>query len=358
MYWNSWKPKIPGRRSGAAVALCVALCALALTAISCRESADETFEKAERGEIVVEYVRPYGPRAPWNVLVARLPRHPQSDLYRDRLWYDAPRGHPGNFLLSFHEYTYPVYYVEDATGEYLVEARYRTANLDGKRVPWNPEWRPAPGTDAQIILLDPATGREWNFWQVEFRDGVVHASNANLVEGDYRTKEDGFAFSRGVGIQYLAMLVRPEEVAQGRIRHALAMPIRNTDGTEYVAPATKLEHPGRPPGIPEGMRFALDVTDEEIEEWIAALPPEIRHMKSYARILARALREYGWFITDTSGGASLQHEAWVSAGEKWSALGLDEVPRDLLKGLVQRERIYALVPSDQYPVQPSGTEGE
>lgn len=302
----------------------------------------------------MEYVRPYGPQAPWNVSVKGLPRHPQSDLYRDRLWNDAPSSRPGNFNLNFWAYTYPVYYTSGAAGEYPVQSRH--GNLNGKTIPWNPDWQPAPGTDGQIILLDPETGREWNAWQVEFRDGVFHASNANLVDGDYRTKEDGFAPSRGIGVQYLAMLVRPEEVSQAAIRHALSMPIRNTDGGRFVPPATKLEHPGRPEGIPEGMRFALDVTDEQIDEWIAAFPPEIEHMKPYARLLAVALRDYGWFITDTSGGAHLQHEAWVTAGPEWSKLGLDtvsaggkEYPQDLLDGLMARERIYTLVPSDQYP---------
>lgn len=326
---------------------------LATLAVGCRCETTHDGGAEERGQRM-EYVRPYGPRAPWNVPVAGLRRDPEADNYRDLLWFHGCASRPGNFNLNFTAYTYPVYYAADATGEYLVESRW--GNLDGKRIPWNPAWLPAPGTDAQVIVLDPETGREWNLWQVEFRDGVIHASNANLVGGDYRTKEDGFAPSRGIGVQYLAMLVRPEEVAQGEIRHTLSMPIRNTDGTRFVAPATKLEHPGRPEGIPEGMRFALDVTEEEIEEWLAGLPPAAEHMKAYGRIVARALRDYGWFITDTSGGAHLQHEAWVTAGAKWSELGLDtvevggkEYPRDLLDGLMARERLYTLVPSDQYP---------
>lgn len=304
-----------------------------------------------------EYVRPYGPKAPWNVPVAGLPRHPESARYARLLWEEGTSGRPGNFNLNFTEYTYPVYYTRDATGEYPVKVSRKWGNLDGKRVPWNPKWRPAPGTDAQVIVLDPATGREWNFWQVEFRDGIVCASNASLVSGDYRTKEDGYPGSRGVGIQYLAMLVRPEEVRQDQIRHALSMPIRNTSGEFFVPPATKLEHPDRPAGIPEGMRFALEVTDQDIERWVESLPAGTpAGMRRYARILARALRDYGWFVTDTSGGAHLQHEAWVSAGERWTQLGLapieiggKEYPRDLLDTLVTRERIYALVPSDQYP---------
>ena len=35
-----------------------------------------------------------------------------------------------------------------------------------------PAWVPATGTDGQVIVLDPPTGREWNLWQVEFREAV------------------------------------------------------------------------------------------------------------------------------------------------------------------------------------------
>ena len=51
--------------------------------------------------------RPVGPRAPWNVPVAQLPQHPDSDIFVDRLWREAPSNVPGNFNLGFDEYTYP-----------------------------------------------------------------------------------------------------------------------------------------------------------------------------------------------------------------------------------------------------------
>ena len=304
--------------------------------------------------------------------------HPDSTALSSSLWYDAPAHHAGNFNLSFDEYTYPVYSAEDATGEYLVETTWST-NIDGTLLRWNPAWQPATGTDAQVIIVDPPTGREWNLWQVSFDGQVIHATNGNLVMetirteqtdqygnpvyemtgtvADYHTYEGGFTPSRGVGIQYLAMLVLPEEIAQGEIRHALSMPIQNTDGTLFVAPATKLEHEGNPPGIPEGMRFALDVTDAEIESWLASLPAELpAETITSARIIARALRDYGWFVTDTAGGASLQFEWRGVAEAEWAALGLDtreiewsEYPRDLLDGLVAEDNIYALVPSDAYP---------
>jgi hypothetical protein len=157
------------------------------------------------------------------------------------------------------------------------------------------------------------------------------------------------------------MLVRPEEIQLGQVDHALAMAIRNTSGVSFVPPATKLEFPGRPDGVPEGMRFALDMTDEEVDQWVRSLPAAIPEgMRRFARIIAIALRDYGWFITDSSGGAHLKFEAVESALADWQTLGvlpsvrdpdrpLLTFPRRLLTGLFTVDRIYALVPSDRYP---------
>jgi hypothetical protein len=303
------------------------------------------------------YRRPYADDAPWNVPVAGLPRHERSERYVQLLWSEAP-DRPGNFNLGFDTYTYPVYCAEDALDWYPIRTQWDTA-IDGELIPWHPAWRPAPGTDAQVIILDPARGREWNLWQVAFDGATVHATNASLLPEDYRTYGGGNPPSRGIGIQYLAMLVRPEEIARGRIAHALSMPISNPDGTYYVAPATKLENNvDGARGIPEGMRFALDVSDAEIAAWLETLPPELPAATvRAAEIIAVALRDYGWFITDTAGGATFQFEANVTAGEEWRELGLgpmqvhdyEEYPRDLLDGLITPERLYAVVPSDRYP---------
>lgn len=299
---------------------------------------------------------------------AEFPRHPDEAHYAGLLWNEATADRPGNFNLTFDDYTYPVFDAAEASGEYPVATKWQT-NLNGKTMPWNPAWQAPPGTDAQVIVLDHRTGKEWNLWQVRFDGEVIHATNGNLVQagedagdgsqpGDFRTKENGFRPSRGIGIQYLAMLVRPCEIASGKIEHALSMPINNPDGTFFVPPATKLENYQNhgQPGIPEGMRFSLDVSDAEIETWIAGLPPELSgETRRSARIIAVALRDYGWFITDTSGGAHFQFEARTSAGEEWEKLGLGHLgdirwkkyPRDLLDGLITRERIRAYAPSYQ-----------
>jgi len=303
------------------------------------------------------YKRPFGPRAPWNVPVAGLPTHPDSQCYVERLWrYGSER--PGNINLTFEEYTYPVYDARFAEGWRAAEIN-RRSSLDGKQIPWHRDWRPASGSDGQVIILDPDTGREWDLWQVEVEDDTVQASNGNLVPGNYWTRETGFAPSRGAGIPYLAMLVRPAEVAQELIPHALSMAARGVDRSTYVPPATGTDGEvvefAVANGIPEGMRFALRVTDAEIEAWVASLPLSPIGKQS-ARAIGRALRDYGWFITDNGGAAHLQFEDRLTAGPAWSSLGLDHTvdddktyPRDLLDGLVRKDRIYAIVPSDEYP---------
>ncbi len=300
--------------------------------------------------------RPYGKNAPWNVPVAGLPRHPDSEEYVRRLWEEGSN-RPGNFNLGFDEYTYPVYYKKDATGQFPVVTKWKT-NLTGQMMPWNPKWKAAPGTDAQVIVLDPEKGIEWNLWQVSFDGKTIRATNGSRVPQSYWKREVGFMPSRGAGIPYLAMLVRGHEIVGGKIDHALSMTVVNTDGDSYFPPATKIEHKGlRKNGLPEGIRFALDVTDDEVEAWVNELPGDLSDAtRRSARIIAHALRDYGWFVTDSSGGATLQFEARLTARDCWKEAGLENVevdykefPRDLLDGLMTRERIYTLVPSDAYP---------
>jgi hypothetical protein len=234
--------------------------------------------------------------------------------------------------------------------------------MHNKIIPWNPTWKPSYGfwtgngsIDSQLIVLDPASGREWNLWQVKAPNTttrVVNCSSASLVPGSYWSKEDGFRPPRGCGIQCLAMLVRAEEVATGVITHALSMPIKNAS-PGYVAPALKSD--GQVSGgVPEGTRFALRISDADIDAWATALPISATGRQS-ARVIATALRDYGWFVTDRAGTAHLQFEDYNSAGSAWASLGLGkalvggkEYPRDLLDGLMRRDRIYAIAPSNYY----------
>lgn len=306
-------------------------------------------------------VRPYGAKAPWNIPVKNLPLHPESKKFADFLWEDFAGNLPE---LNFRKYTYPVYDATKATDMYVIKDKNNWGNLNGKTIPYNPAWLPNAGTDAQAIILDAATGREWNLWDmiVDNTTKQITIGNGNLCPGDYLTNNwdtnaTKCSGSRGVGINYLAMLVRPWEIEKGVIEHALSMPIIGTSGQFYVAPATKLEHPGKVGNIPEGMRFALKATDSEIDTFIATYSGLSIQKKRAIKIIFTALRDYGWFVTDTAGGHALQFEAPESAQAEWERIGVlpgqsvggIEHPRFTLQKFLTADRIITIVPSDQYP---------
>jgi hypothetical protein len=311
------------------------------------------------------YVLPYG-NAVWNIPISGLPIDPNSSALANSI-YNISSDRPNNFNIYK---PMPIYDISTKTGDYPVVSTY--GNMNGKTMPWGKTWQPGPATDSQVIVIDPVTGREWNLWNVSFNESVISASNANLVQmgvnsgdgsnpGNYLTKENGFIPSRGIGIQYMAMLVRPEEVKDGVIHHALATTIANTAGDKCVPPATKIEHsehgPAIPVGtaIPEGTRFALNVTDAEITTWINSFPSDLPNRttaQNTARIMAVALRDYGWFVSDSSGGGAMgfQIEGSGSAESQWVSLGFGDFsssngkiyPRDFFDGLFSPLKIYAI----------------
>jgi hypothetical protein len=295
---------------------------------------------------------PFGSTAPWNRPVAGIPIATNSATLVSHVWDSAPW--PGQIKAFADAYTYPVYDIANATMNAPVHV-INTAwgsNLLGKTVPWNPSWQPSAGPDGQVILTDPPSGREWDLWEVSFDGTTLTIGNGNLVPGSYWTNAAGYPPSRGAGIPYLAMLVRPSEVAAGVVQHALSMPLVKV-ASSYVAPATKSDGGGGT--IPMGARFALNISDADINAWLSTLPLSATGKQS-ARVLAVALRDYGMFVTDNGGGPAVQFEDFQSGGTQWQALGLGSqtingktYPRDLFDGLITPSRLYALASSTKYP---------
>ncbi|MBK9264246.1 MAG: hypothetical protein IPM54_31145 [Polyangiaceae bacterium] len=324
------------------------------------------------------YKRAYADTAAWNVPVCGLQKWSKGDEYVNRFWYfsnnrdadpnaeDPNRGyHRVDFGLDpATDFAAPVYDVKDATTTRFVTKRdgwSGTSNLEvDEKVPWNPSWRAMEGSDAVLIILDHESGKEWNFWglvQSELVTNIYNdsqcwlvpgynasthlcAASANLIRtpkgdiADHRTYGGNFP-SRGVRIQFYAMLATPEEVAAGEIRHALSMGAANTmfgpectaevetdaAGTTCgfaVAPAGGLEwHTACSACAPSPLselelrkRGFLKERDlrstsamREIETWLDGRGYTGR-LRETARIFAVAVRDYGWFITDTAGTAT------------------------------------------------------
>ncbi len=279
---------------------------------------------------------------------------------------------------------------------------YESNHPEGK-IPWNSSWKTGKGGDNEIIILDDRPGQTqgqiYTIWIYEaggcvvdalIWPGRVCATSIQLSRAhdgrpiDYRTHE-GYVSERGVGLSYYSTLVTPDEVAAGEIRHALGFSIPNTSfgpicnnqqlGTSSegvscgtaVAPASKFEHGSRSrlehvdskfqaiytldKTIPEGMRFAIDITDSEIDAWISSRSNFQNNPRraETARIFARALRDFGMIVVDTNGARpDIQMVGGINPenAQKWKNLGItpEDSSNDLLKGLITSENLYVVDP--------------
>lgn len=324
--------------------------------------------------------RPFGAAAPWNVPVAALRLDPDGDRLCSVL-YNSGSTVVGKINLTFSRYTYAIYETDGSRGK---PAANRTIEVsftehghldfgnvpEGTLVPWNDDWIPAfsfwtgsNNDDNWLLSVNPTTGVEIDLWQGRIDvNGKLQVGSANIVAGDFRTKTlpvPSDKGTRGSGIQNYAMVVRPFEVAQGRIDHALCMSTRAA-GPTFVFPGQKSD--GQfPNGIPEGQRFFLRVSDAEIDAHLATLPAGLGTTgKASLRVIFVAMREYGWFVTDRAGAAAgLQFEDYNSAD--WASLGLQAqtlslsgtnklYPDTALDGLITLDRLRSVAPGP-YAVQ-------
>lgn len=269
------------------------------------------------------------------------------------------------------------------------------------KIPWNPNWKTGKGGDNEIFILDDRPGSTMGriytisifeagacfgdsiFWPNRVCGSSIQVSRdivGNYI--DYRTYE-GFVSDRGVGLSYYATLVTPEEVEAGEIRHAIGIGVPNTSfgpactkqqlgtsaenttcGTAF-APASKFEWAGvtkatntrsepfksysNDKNIPEGTRFAMDITDAQLEDLIKSnwtLKDNPTRANTF-RIIAKAMRDYGMIVVDTSGGqASIQMVGGVNpiSAQKWKNLGLgpEWSPQHLLQGLLKQDNVYVV----------------
>ena len=255
---------------------------------------------------------PYTTDSPWNTAIGANPTILASGL-TDVLGSDTLSSQP-------LEYAYPVYevgadtpqvriYVQnlfsDVGGGGASLQRFRGGTYVTIRLPDGA--RGSNGTDGSMIVLDPATGDEWGFWQVS-RDADGNLSSTNGYHYNTRwsgVPPSGFG-SRGAGVTYLAGLIRPCEIARGAIEHALAFGY-DYPRDSFIYPATKSDGKSTSAlDLPEGSRIQLDpsLTREAIASWGCT---------AACLTIARAMQTYGMYVVDNSGRDKVYAEDDVTA---------------------------------------------
>jgi hypothetical protein len=176
------------------------------------------------------------------------------------------------------------------------------------------------GSDGKLSVIEPTTNTEFDAWIAEY-DPVNDSWRAG---SRFLTESDGWGALCGLGEHCnganaagtagMGGAVRPEEIAQGHIDHALALATPYTRSGYIACPATHTD--GKyddVAALPQGARVQLDPSfDVSATNW-----------PRWKKVVGRALQEYGAYVEDTGGSLSLAGESNVNRGyNAWSLAGV------------------------------------
>ncbi|MBF5042339.1 hypothetical protein FGE12_08000 [Aggregicoccus sp. 17bor-14] len=181
--------------------------------------------------------------------------------------------------------------------------------------------------DCHLLVVDPAAHRLYEMWRADLSGGRLLGGctavwDLSRAYGD-TLRGKGCSSADGAGFPLTAMLATADEVAAGEVRHALRfiLPNERIRRGIYVAPATHstFATSGGASLPPYGVRLRLKASYEE-----AQLPSE------GARVLARALKRYGMFLSD-GGNLPLTLASDRFAQHTWASLNVNNRSLSALK---------------------------
>ncbi len=332
--------------------LCLIACCVVVISNAWAEDVGKPEVPGEEGGLLGSSLpadfRPFDPTSPWNT---PIPSNPPIDPYSEMII--ARLKHECHHLIgSFTVWTTPLFVIDASRSlkaTVFIQGNcvnpildpYETRVIQGIPIPEG-VW-PDPSKDGHMLLVDPKLRRSWSFTQARQLSRTtwsVYGINTWDLNGmGYRSPflgrlscSDG---SRGSGFPLIAGLIRPEEIEAGRIRHALvfASPI-NQKGIFCSPPASTTD--GWREGadfIPEGARLQLD---PNVDLDSLGLSPA-------AKVVARALQEYGMFCGDNSKAFKLYFQNLGSKGSIWETKyhyipDLGKIPIDRFR-VIQCQRV-------------------
>jgi hypothetical protein len=213
-------------------------------------------------------------------------------------------------------------------------------------VPWAKGMFPTQGSDANMVIYDPTTDTEFDFWRV----AKLYPNPTAWYGGrlDSESSSDGiFPAPYGAtasGLPLLAGLPLIREAQAGQINHVVAFNVPQLQCVQPPrAPATRddCNHPGSY-NLEEGLRFRLPPSYNIDKELATATP--------FVRIVATAAQRYGMIINNGSGGEvtmRLENPRTCLTGESQQQCNYDASnPWPALLGVAPNQMFSAL---DQFP---------
>jgi len=243
---------------------------------------------------------PFSPQSPWNApLASGAPLAPNSaalvaDLTRQVAEHGA--------WINTTSYSTPIYKVAwNQPRVKVVLDRYSPPlQADFNAVPLPPDARPAAGWDRHLVVWQPHSDTMWEFWGLQKKADGWHTSwgaklpqtsrHSGVLPAPFGATASGLALAGGV--------MRPFELAERNIPHALALGLPDVTAGAFTAPATRTDGTLPGGGIPEGTRFRLP----------ASLDVNALGLQPAVKAMAIAAQRHGILIRDVSGSVSFYAE--------------------------------------------------
>lgn len=290
------------------------------------------------------FPRLYGPQSFWNTPIpegSAVDQHSREivnfALERFADAYTAPSGraYPASNFAMTDGWGTPIAYADPVHSRvYDIKClRYDCDEDVSARIPRYA--KVSEGSDHRVGVIESISGRELDMWTAAYDP----ASDSWSAGSRYLTSSFPLAsgsnclpgtFCNGAVAAGWAMLggvIRPEEVAQGHIDHALSLTSPTTRDGFVACPAThedgntKWDPQGGSYPIAIGARVQLDPDFVVPGGW-----PE------WKREIAEALQVYGGYISDTGGSLAVKGEA-TSVTRGYDSWGLAGLPKGAPRGL-------------------------
>jgi hypothetical protein len=203
----------------------------------------------------------------------------------------------------------PVYTVPANEPVVRVKLREGSPSLQAAwdAVPLPSNARPAAGTDKHLVVWQPSSDRLWEFWRLENGSAGWEATwggamqNVSSNPGVYGPEAwPGASSLWGGSASSLSLaggLITLEDLAVGKINHALNLSIPNVREGAYSSPAQRDDGSSTSPlALPEGAHLRLEPGLD-----LAAL-----HLPHVTLLIAEAAQRYGVFIRSQGGSVAFE----------------------------------------------------
>ena len=270
----------------------------------------------------IEMMVPYSKTSIWNAPIGPAPKY---DAHSVDMVSNLVLSHEGQIIMAGEAYNYPVYFADEQTPRWDIPCtinKCTIANSDQEvirtemvqNIPIPVDAQPGEDTDSRMIIIDKITLTEYDLSKAQ-RTATGWTAGTVSIYNILWDATPVMHSSRGSGIPAYAGLLRPWEIRQGRIEHALAFGYTEPAEEKCVFPASKTDGDSLIPfAIPEGARLQLDpsLTEEDLDQM---------GLDRTGKIIARALQEYGMILVDHSGSFKIYVEDLINnpyATEDWT----------------------------------------